>query len=67
MCTVIAKDGKEDKEIKSSYFMSTDVDHNSDDTKKNDNNKKNIDTNHYFSPFTTTTISINAEHIQEKK
>ncbi len=66
MCTIITKDGKEDKEIKSLYFMSPDVDSRSADTKKNDNNQKNIDTNHYFSPFTTTTIPINAQHILEK-
>jgi len=70
VCTIITKDGKEDKdkEIKSLYFMRQNVDHNCNDMKKDDNSKKNIDTNHNFSPFTTTPTftHINAEHVQEK-
>jgi hypothetical protein len=67
MCTIMMKDGKNHKEIKSLHFMSPTIDDDSDDTKKNDNNKKkNIDIDHYCSPSTTittpTAIAMNGEY-----
>ena len=57
MCTTNTKDGKNDKEIKSLYFMRLNTEHNDDDTKNNDNNNECIPMKNASSCFTTSSLA----------
>ncbi|CAF3594032.1 unnamed protein product, partial [Adineta steineri] len=65
MCTINLKDGKNDKEIKSSYFMRSIAGDNNECTKNSDTIDEKIPSQNDFSSFTTipTSSDINyAEH-----